>query len=988
MQNRKITKMVENYSLDEVIGSGQYGKVYRATNIKTNKVVAIKVVKIQKFKENPKLEECTVNEIKTLSQMDDNRHVVQFIELLRSSNNYYFVYEFCSGGTLEDQLKKKKIFKENEALHVFAQLLEAFKVLRKFNIMHRDLKPTNILLHNNQIKLADFGFCKSLTNPTDMAQTMLGSPLYMAPEILRGQDYCVKADIWSLGVVLYELLFGICPFEEKSIVRLISLLNDGQLVIRKDIQNISPQTEALLMAMLVKDPEQRISWDQLFLIQINSDGEYVDPNTQIKGGGQNLSSKKERSQQPKPPHSTPQQFQNAASSQEEIQKQNSATQRNSSNNISQANNIFQQHQQLTSQTKPQSSIQPTHFNANHQRSVSSHAMFAQHSKVETPSKTAFANGGGMTRDYSNDKIAVTQNMQVTEKKCNENKDKINSVQQFQQVLETNANNLVGFNTNEINHLNSQNSVNSFVPHPPQRENPFRSATTEEKTSQQNFKAQDQLDSPLAPQCLQLEQTSSCSQTQQIKDPQNSIKFQRQDHKRALTSLGGVANYQKPLSINNNIMNIQQNEHRENNADYLNLHPAAVTSSASTCQTNLSSNLFSYSDSKHNILHGQTLEDRYKQPIQQTQKPPTLVVTPALTVQAQPTSQIIQKDPQVSQDLVSTLQSSSSTSGRSISNTSCNLNHANIAINNNSASASINQQPLNLQIQNSACNPNILQNSGSSSKIASNNQLNVSGNNQISMYSSTGNQIPPIHPSIASAGVCKNNKQQIVDVSQKIVQELSKERNKLFFLTQLLYELIDICENENYNIILPQITFQYYQQIILTRCDRLKKLIELNQSFISQQIDLPAPLTTMDLARTMMDEGYTKIRSAIEKEITLIEQNFLHVKNEYLYFEIYFQQNNNDEQFQSMKNQNIEQLIKSFIKQVIANNDSDEGGETSYVNRLRVCAKLVDVYDFDNILIHEQGNNVNNWAYNKEIKNADKQKILSKIFNHQSLSPIN
>ncbi|KAL4456272.1 hypothetical protein ABPG74_014233 [Tetrahymena malaccensis] len=833
MQNRKITKMVENYSLDEVIGSGQYGKVYRATNIKTNKVVAIKVVKIQKFKENPKLEECTVNEIKTLSQMDDNRH--------------------------------------------------------------------------------------------------------------------------------------------KSIVRLISLLNDGQLVIRKDIQNISPQTEALLMAMLVKDPEQRISWEQLFQIQINSDGEYVDPNTQIKGGVQNLSSKKERSQQPKPPHSTPQQFQSAASSQEEIQnKQNSATSGiSSNNNITQTNNIFQQHQQLNSQTKPQSSIQPSHFNANHQRSVSSHAMFTQHQKAETPSKIAIANGGGMTRDYSNDKLGLAQNIQAPEKKCNENKEKINSVQQFQQVLETNANNLVGFNANEINRQNSQqNSANSFVPHPPQRENPFRSATTEDKTSQQNFKAQDQLDSPLAPQRLQLDQTSSSSQAQQIKDPSNSIKFLRQDHKRALTSIGG-------------------NEHRENNADYLNVNPAAAagTNSANSSQTNLSSNLYSNSDSKRNILHGQTLEERYKQPLQQTQKPPTLVVTTASTLQAQPTSQIIQKESQVSQDLVSTLQSSSSTSGRSINNNSCNQNNVNIALNNNSASTSSNSQALNLQIQNSACNPSNLQNSGSSSKITSNNQLNISGNNQISMYSSTGNQVPPIHPSIASAGVCKNNKQNIVDVSQKIVQELSKERNKLFFLTQLLYELIDICENENYNIILPQITYQYYQQIILTRCDRLKKLIELNQSFISQQIDLPAPLTTMDLARTMMNEGYIKIRSAIEKEITLIEQNFLHVKNEYLYFEIYFQQNNNNEQFQSMKNQNIEQLIKSFIKQVIANNDSDEGGETSYINRLRVCAKLVDVYDFDNILIHEQGNNVNNWAYNKEIKNADKQKILSKIFNHQSLSPI-
>lgn len=80
--------------------------------------------------------------------------------------------------------------------------------------MHRDLKPANILLHNGQVKLADFGFCKALSTPKDMAQTMVGSPIYMAPEILTGHDYSIKADIWSLGCVLYEMLYGECPYEE------------------------------------------------------------------------------------------------------------------------------------------------------------------------------------------------------------------------------------------------------------------------------------------------------------------------------------------------------------------------------------------------------------------------------------------------------------------------------------------------------------------------------------------------------------------------------------------------------------------------------------------------------------------------------------------------------------------------------------------------------------------------------------------------------
>jgi len=77
------------------------------------------------------------------------------------------------------------------------------------------------LLHDGVIKVADFGFCKTLLSPLDLTQTMVGSPIYMAPEILKGCNYNIKADIWSMGVVLFEMLFGFCPYEDKTIANLI-----------------------------------------------------------------------------------------------------------------------------------------------------------------------------------------------------------------------------------------------------------------------------------------------------------------------------------------------------------------------------------------------------------------------------------------------------------------------------------------------------------------------------------------------------------------------------------------------------------------------------------------------------------------------------------------------------------------------------------------------------------------------------------------------
>ena len=144
------------------------------------------MIKANKFKELPKLEEGTVNEINTLTTLKSCPNIIQYYDMLKTVNNYYFVYEYCNGGTLEKIIKGKCSLGEKQSLFYFKQLVNAFKVLSQNNIMHRDIKPENILIHNGVLKVADFGFCKPLENEDGMADTMLGSPLYMAPEVLKG----------------------------------------------------------------------------------------------------------------------------------------------------------------------------------------------------------------------------------------------------------------------------------------------------------------------------------------------------------------------------------------------------------------------------------------------------------------------------------------------------------------------------------------------------------------------------------------------------------------------------------------------------------------------------------------------------------------------------------------------------------------------------------------------------------------------------------
>jgi serine/threonine protein kinase len=157
--------------------------------------------------------------------------------------------------------------------------VKAFKNMQQNRIIHRDIKPQNILIHNQRIKIADFGFSKMVEDNNEaVKQTMLGNyslqllikgtPLYLPLEILIGEKYSSKCDIFSTGIILYELIYGHHPFYHKKklsgIPSLISELKNSKLQI-PDTPQIKQSVKNLIMQMLATKEENRISWDELFV---------------------------------------------------------------------------------------------------------------------------------------------------------------------------------------------------------------------------------------------------------------------------------------------------------------------------------------------------------------------------------------------------------------------------------------------------------------------------------------------------------------------------------------------------------------------------------------------------------------------------------------------------------------------------------------------------------------------------------------------------
>ncbi|XP_027553913.1 serine/threonine-protein kinase ULK3 isoform X3 [Neopelma chrysocephalum] len=174
--------------------------------------------------------------------------------------------EFCAGGDLSRFIRMRRILPEKVARIFLQQLACALKFLHDRNISHLDLKPQNILLstpENPQLKLADFGFAQYMS-PWDEKHVLRGSPLYMAPEMVCRQQYDARADLWSVGVILYEALFGEPPFASHSFTELEEKIRSDRVVKLPSRPQLSPECRDLLGQLLERDPLKRISFECFF----------------------------------------------------------------------------------------------------------------------------------------------------------------------------------------------------------------------------------------------------------------------------------------------------------------------------------------------------------------------------------------------------------------------------------------------------------------------------------------------------------------------------------------------------------------------------------------------------------------------------------------------------------------------------------------------------------------------------------------------------
>ena len=249
-----------NYKVLQQLGEGSFGKAFLCEKDSDGSLCVIKQILIEGMNEKEKAD--VLNESNILAKLD-HPNIIKFYDVFESKKPKHMiniVTEYADGGDLSEKIKERKNkngnFTESEILDYFTQICLAIRHIHEKKIIHRDLKSGNIfLMKNGFVKLGDFGIAKNFQRTIDKAKTMVGTPYYLSPEMIESKPYDSKSDIWSLGVLLYEMMTFKMPFNANSLASLIIKITRGNyipppVIYTKDLRE-------LVSKCLTLDPKNR-----------------------------------------------------------------------------------------------------------------------------------------------------------------------------------------------------------------------------------------------------------------------------------------------------------------------------------------------------------------------------------------------------------------------------------------------------------------------------------------------------------------------------------------------------------------------------------------------------------------------------------------------------------------------------------------------------------------------------------------------------------
>ena len=250
---------LEDYKIVRCVGKGSFGKVYLCRHIRENRHYCMKCIKLTNI---PAAERAACRHEVKLMQRLSHPNIVGYKDsfFAKRGTQLCIVMTYCDGGDLSERVKRQtrtgRRFKEDQILHWFVQIALGLHFMHENRVLHRDLKTQNIfLLGNGRLVLGDLGISKVLEGTQNFAQTCIGTPYYMSPELFKNKPYNHKSDVWALGCILYELCTLKHAFDAKSLNGLASKILKGTYPAIS--RSYSTHTRKLVKDMLAKSPHQR-----------------------------------------------------------------------------------------------------------------------------------------------------------------------------------------------------------------------------------------------------------------------------------------------------------------------------------------------------------------------------------------------------------------------------------------------------------------------------------------------------------------------------------------------------------------------------------------------------------------------------------------------------------------------------------------------------------------------------------------------------------